>query len=195
MGKRRSLPVYTIRTFQEKEHVLQFEIGILEENVSRFAFASTPHRHDCFFIMFVTRGSGTHTIDTLVYPVKPYAAYIMLPGQVHGWSFSKDIKGFYLYFTLEFYKTYARERHIEKLPYLRMFTLDNYVQFDPTRDRGLEALFENMFLEFTRRLVGWDDVLRNCLDILLIQINRCSRPDTIIKGTPANVTHIRALQA
>lgn len=195
MRKKKSLPVYTIKTFQEKTQTLQFEMGTLEDNVKRLAFASTPHRHDCFFIMFITQGNGTHTIDTVEYPVKPYAAYMMSPGQVHGWSFSENVKGYYIYFTLEFYKSYVRERHIEKLPYVRMYNIENYVQFDPQADRGLEALFINMHLEFKKRQMGWDDVLRNCLDILLIQINRCARPDLTIKGRLATVTHIRTLQS
>lgn len=194
MATKKGLPIYTIEVMRQKADALHFEMGRVEENVGRFTFASTPHRHDCFFIMFVTKGSGIHKIDTVEYTVRPFAAYLMLPGQVHSWTFSSDIEGFYIYFTLEFYKSYVRERHIEKFPYLRTYTLDTYVQFDPTKDTALPAMLEAMYGEFTQRQLGWDDILRNCLDVLLIQITRKSSSGTTIKGTLTTVSHIRKLQ-
>lgn len=192
--KKTDLPVYTIKTFQRSPGSVHFEMGTMEESVGRFNFASTPHRHDCFFIMFVTRGSGTHTIDTQEYPIKRFACFLMLPGQVHSWSFSDDIKGFYFHFTLEFYKSYVRERHIEKFPYLRMLTLDSYVQFDPKIEQGLEAMITDMYAEFNARKIGWEDILRNSLDSLIIRMARYSRSDVNIQGTLSTVTHIRSLQ-
>lgn len=194
MSSKKGLPIYTIEVMRRKPTAQHFEMGRVEENVERFSFASTPHRHDCFFFMLVTRGSGIHKIDTIEYNVKPFATYLMLPGQVHGWSFSKDIAGYYIYFTLEFYNSYARERHIEKFPYLRVYTPDTYVQFDPVKDAHLPAMLEAMYDEFTQKRVGWDDFLRNCLDILLILITRKSTSATTIKGTTTTVNHIRKLQ-
>lgn len=110
--------------------------------------------------------------------------------------FSKDVKGFYFYFSLEFYKSYARERRMEEFPYSKMYALDAYVQLHPERNAALQIMMENMQQEFTLRHAGWEDVLRNCLDILLIQITRCSRKNRmLINGAPSSVNHIRRLQA
>jgi AraC-type DNA-binding domain-containing proteins len=194
MGKSKSLPVYTIKSFQHKSISLHFEIALLEENVERLSFASDPHRHDCFFLMFITKGAGEHIIDTVTYNIKPFSMFLMLPGQVHSWSFSDDIGGFYLYFTLDFYKMYVRERHLEKFPYLRMFALDTYTQFDPARHEVLKNILQSMYEEFTARLAGWEDVLRNALDIILIHIARLSSTQWKIRGTLKTTARIITLQ-
>ena len=70
------LPVYCIETFQGKHtQSRDFDIKILENLVDEFEFTNKPHRHDFYDILFVTEGSGTHTIDFHTYEVKPCSVF------------------------------------------------------------------------------------------------------------------------
>lgn len=134
-------------------------------------------------------------VDTVTYEVRPFAMYFMMPGQVHSWTFSEDIEGFYIYFTLEFYKLYVRDRTMQKFPYSMLYALDTYTQFDPEKHYVIKAVLQDMYLEFQERPLGWEDILRNALDIVLIHIARFSSPSPGVTGFQKPLIIIRDLQA
>src|SRR5690625_7743666 len=48
--------------------------------------SSVPHRHTFVELAWLSRGSGTHTIDASMFPVRPRTLHIITPGQVHAWQ-------------------------------------------------------------------------------------------------------------
>jgi AraC family transcriptional activator of pobA len=175
------LPLYPIDTFYEQPfNTLNFEIKIIEDTVQDMLhFAKTPHRHDCFLILLITNGKGTHTIDSITYKVRPFALYFIMPGQVHSWSFSEDVKGFALFFKLDFYTNYTRERHLGKNPLFNSSSLCNYLQLDPKAEGALVNLLDLMHGEFQNNNPGREEVLRNGLDMLLVRIARYCDQNTL----------------
>lgn len=59
-----------------------------------------PHRHDFVQLVVIEKGRGWHEIDFNRYKVKASQAYLIKPGQVHGWSLV-SAKGFVVEFTHE----------------------------------------------------------------------------------------------
>jgi quercetin dioxygenase-like cupin family protein len=49
--------------------------------------------------MYVTKGSGIHSVDFVHYEVEPDRMFLMTPGQVHTWKLSDGIDGFVIFFT------------------------------------------------------------------------------------------------
>ncbi|MEQ6897058.1 AraC family transcriptional regulator [Microbacterium sp. KR10-403] len=47
---------------------------------------TVPHRHDFVELIWLSSGSGTHTIDTSEFPARPRTLHIVAPGQVHFWT-------------------------------------------------------------------------------------------------------------
>ncbi len=99
--KNKSVPLYGIEIFSRKEGKRQYEVEIFDSN--RHFEVHYPHRHDFFEILFLTKGSGTHTIDFKDYKIKPNSIFFLSPGQIHSISLSKDVYGYIFLFSPEFF--------------------------------------------------------------------------------------------
>jgi len=47
---------------------------------------TVPHRHEFVELVWLSSGSGIHTIDTSQFPARPRTLHIIAPGQVHFWT-------------------------------------------------------------------------------------------------------------
>lgn len=99
--KNKSVPLYGIEIFSRKKGKRQYEVEVFDSN--RHFEVHYPHRHDFFEILFLTNGSGTHTIDFRDYKIKPNSIFFLSPGQIHSISLSKDIYGYIFLFSPEFF--------------------------------------------------------------------------------------------
>src|SRR5690606_38051893 len=125
--------------------------------------------------------------------VEPNCIFLLIPGQIHSFEFTKDIEGFVVYFTMDFYLHYARERHFDKIPLFRSIQPQTYVKTDAESMKFISVVLEEMLNELTLDLSAKEDALRNFLDILLIRINRLFDHQQIISGKVTNVVQIRKL--
>lgn len=50
----------------------------------------TPHKHDFFIMLYVEKGTGTHTVDFIDYPLDEDQLHLVFPNQVHQWDFAND---------------------------------------------------------------------------------------------------------
>jgi len=61
-----------------------------------------PHGHKAYYeLIFLTEGSGKHTIELRDYEVKPGMIFWLKPGQIHCWDFSRIPGGYVLMFRSE----------------------------------------------------------------------------------------------
>jgi AraC-like DNA-binding protein len=100
-----TFPVYDIATLS------QFTREDIQ--VSRFApylaihkNLYLPHRHNFYHMVLFTEGGGSHAIDFVQFAVKPFQAYFMIPGQVHGWSFEGHVDGYVVNFSVPFFQSF-----------------------------------------------------------------------------------------
>ena len=170
-----------------------FDMIRIEKDIQEIGYSLTPHSHDCYLILVITRGSGSHTVDGERMKVEPNCIFVLSPGQVHSFDFSKDIGGFAVYFTLDFYLHYARERHFDKIPMFRSMSPQTVAKASAESTRSMIVLLEEMQHEFTQNLTAREEALRNFLDILLIRINRVWGHDKLIPGKVNTVVHVREL--
>jgi AraC family transcriptional activator of pobA len=102
-SKKAETPLYCLSTFSERAENSSFYIERLERHVEQHAFVSDPHRHDFYLLLYITHGSGEHTIDFKTYAVYSNMVFMMTPGQVHSWKLSADIRGYIIFFESDFY--------------------------------------------------------------------------------------------
>ncbi|WP_418513577.1 AraC family transcriptional regulator [Corallibacter sp.] len=58
---------------------------------------TSPHKHNSYFeIIFLTKGSGSHTIDTVEYKIQPPVVFNIRKEQVHFWDIKTEPEGFVL---------------------------------------------------------------------------------------------------
>lgn len=192
-----ALPLYPIDTFFEQPfNNLNFEMKIIEDTVKdMLTYSKTPHRHDCFLILMVTDGKGSHTIDNIIYKVKPFALFFLMPGQVHSWEFSEDIKGFAIFFKLDFYTNYIRERHLSNNPlFYHSSSIQNYLQLDPKTEGAIVDLLNIMYWEFINDAPNREEVLRNGLDIFLVRVSRYCNCKKLLSSSHSQSKQVSNLQ-
>src|SRR3954467_5840636 len=97
-------PVYGLKQFQKVEEQGDFYANTLREHLKIHTFVNLPHKHDFYLVVLITRGSGSHEIDFIKYTAKPGMLFLMQPGQMHHWQFSKDIEGYVFFHTRTFYE-------------------------------------------------------------------------------------------
>ena len=100
-NKNKSVPLYGIEIFSKKKGKRQYEVEVFDSN--RHFEVHYPHRHDFFEILFLTKGSGTHTIDFKDYKITPNSIFFLSPGQIHSITLSKDVYGYIFLFSPEFF--------------------------------------------------------------------------------------------
>lgn len=170
-----------------------FDMIRLEKDIHEIGFSLKPHSHDCYVILIVTHGGGTHTVDGENFNVEPNMIFLLSPGQIHSFEFSKDIAGYAVYFTMDFYLHYARERHFDKIPLFRSVQPQTLVRTNAESLKSVTVLLEEMLNELTQKVKAKEEALRNFLDILLIRINRLWSEDRIIPGKITSVVQVRKL--
>ena len=58
---------------------------------------TSPHKHNNYFeIIYLTKGKGSHTIDTKTYEIKTPAIFTIRKEQVHFWDIKTEPEGFVL---------------------------------------------------------------------------------------------------
>ncbi|NIG57426.1 helix-turn-helix domain-containing protein [Chitinophaga sp. Cy-1792] len=60
------------------------------------------HKHDFYMLLLIERGSGSHTIDFIEYPVEKNTIFFLAPAQAHQWNISPDARGYQVMFSPAF---------------------------------------------------------------------------------------------
>ncbi|PBQ34642.1 AraC family transcriptional regulator [Sphingobacteriaceae bacterium] len=113
----KSLPVYKIKDFRKFSEENVFYSNDLKAHVKFHDFTNSPHKHDFYFAVLFTKGSGTHEIDFKKYPVKTGSLFLLKPGQMHNWKLSADCEGFIFFHTRDFYDTGFTSEHLQDFPF------------------------------------------------------------------------------
>lgn len=172
----KNIPVYSIDRFNlNEEKGIQFKIEVFDPE--RDFKVTYPHRHDDFYeILFVTKGTGTHTIDFQNYEIKQNAVFFLSPGQIHELALSEDVQGYIFLFTSSFY-------HFNKTNPYKLFELPFFYTLgretpplyltEGSDIVTLTTLFKNAIQENNHFLADRDEAVRALLDLILIQCKRC----------------------
>ena len=179
------LPVFQIQDFSEPLQPSHFYLETLEGHLQKHAFIQRPHKHDFYLLLLFTKGGGTHTVDFKTYPVEPGMIFFLNPGQVHSWQLSSDSAGYVLFFSPEFYLLGFPEKKLFSFPFFGTSQNQPFLRLPSSETEAIRSLIETMEEEKSIRTWKQDDVLRNYLDILLIQLGRLNLKKN---GTEAGVT-------
>lgn len=103
-----TIPTYAICNLLNQENKKE-DFVLLDLN--RFlefqpSLTSSSHKHHFFQLLFITEGSGIHTIDFANYTIEKGDLYILAPGQVHKWLFHPSTKGYVINFTADFFASF-----------------------------------------------------------------------------------------
>jgi AraC-like DNA-binding protein len=197
MKSRKDLPVYCISTFSNKltDKKANFDIKILEKLVDDFQFTSHPHRHDFYNILFISEGTGEHTIDFVTYEVKPCSIFFLTPGQVHSWNLSNKVKGFTIFFTPEFYLMDSSIKKLFDIPFFHTLINQPYLYFDCLKDPAISEAIQHIHEENLKNEFDSHTIIRAYLDIILTRLARYYTKSLVNKQPSSLTFKIRELES
>jgi len=167
------IPVYSINKFQREDHRKKFQIEVFDKN--RNFKVTYPHRHDFYEILFITQGTGSHTIDFQKYEIKPNSIFFLSPGQIHNLELSDDILGFIFLFTSEFYLINKQDKNkLLELPFFYSISNENppLLLSSGNDTKLLSDLFSQACQENGSLKEDSEELIGSLLDIILIQCKR-----------------------
>ena len=170
------LPIFKIENFDYGSRIksVDFHFAPLQNLMSTLPY---PHRHDFYQIDWVEHGSGHHIIDSVKYEVKPKTLFFMAPGQIHDFVLSDDSVGFTINFSAEFFVLQLQNKN--SLSELPIYDLENSVQALYLDDEQSDSILETLNAigeEYLSDQMGWQDVIRCYLYVLLMKASRIAEP-------------------
>jgi AraC family transcriptional activator of pobA len=171
--KNKSVPLYGIEIFSRKKRKGQYEVEVFDSN--RHFEVHYPHRHDFFEILFLTNGSGTHTIDFRDYQIKPNSIFFLSPGQIHSISLSKDIYGYIFLFSQEFFLINKTDKNkIVEFPFFYTTSDENPpLELKEEKDINfLKELFLKACDEVNQNTSESEELIHSILDLILVYCKR-----------------------
>lgn len=166
-------PVYQIQDYKadtQKERYFYFSSFAV--HLKEHLFIREPHKHNFYVILFITQGTGTHTIDFKTYEVKPNIVFFMIPGQVHSWELSDDADGLIILFMPEFYLKEFPHRKFSEFPFFNALLHKPTLYISTEENASLMLTFQALQQEYGDQRLMRNEMLRRYLDILLIYLNR-----------------------
>lgn len=182
-------PVFRIESFGSSVRSVHFDFARLE---NRMAMLPYPHRHDFYHVVWVTRGSGLHIIDSDRYEVKPDTIFFMAPGQVHDFQLSDDAQGYTINFSAEFFALQLQNKKVlDEIPVYRLDSPIAAVYLEPAQAASLRRVVEDIAEEYEGEQPGYHDVLRSYLSIFLTRASRFADPVTAADSSMRDVALAR----
>ena len=167
----KKIPVYTIHTISCKTtKVGLLEILPFEEHLKNAEHIQFPHRHDFYYLLYITSGKGTHTIDFKTYPLENNQLFFMSPGQVHEWNLPLTTKGYTLFFTKELFG--SKDFKIEnEWSFFHNFFDDAAFVVPKTEQKTIELFFSTILKEYQSNQRNQDKITKSLTAALLYKID------------------------
>ncbi len=166
---KQNIPTYGLKSFSHPQYATrQFHVELFDAN--RHFQVSYPHRHDFFEVLFLTKGSGFHVIDSSEYKIEPPCVFYMSPGQAHKLELSNDIEGYIFIFAAEFYLfDKSNQNRLLEFPFFFTIQQDNppLQLIDDKQCKFLQVLFEEGIKELNKKEEINTELLRSILDTIL----------------------------
>jgi AraC family transcriptional regulator, transcriptional activator of pobA len=182
-----SLPIVKIEHYEYGSAIksADFHLAPLENLKSTLPY---PHRHDFYHIVWVTRGTGCHIIDSVKYDVRPNSLFFMAPGQIHDFTLSADAAGHTISFSPEFFAVKMHSRQLlTDIPIFSFENLDNALYADDAQAESLSRIMHAMIEEYAAEESGHEDVIWSYLRIFLLKASRMAAPRATVDLSSRNL--------
>lgn len=176
---KKSVPVYSIPTLKDspvkhKELVADRFAHYLDDHPN----LKFPHKHSFFHLVYFTKGSGTHSIDFVQFPVKAGQIYFMVPDQVHAWHFESKPDGYIVNFSVEYMNMLlANTRYFDQFRFFSGNAQEQVIQLPTEARKEVEQLLAIITREGNDEKALKDDFIRTALIQLFILVSRCAGYD------------------
>jgi AraC family transcriptional activator of pobA len=192
---RKRLPIYSIENFNYSGKEADFFANTLKEQLKSNRGILMPHRHNFFFALLITKGSGTHTIDFMEYDVKPGRVFMISPGQVHDFNLSDDADGYLFFHTRSFYDSYSPTKKVQDYPFFCSLYNTSLITPSSRHLIRIEELFSEIQEEFAHHYLMKYQRIHVLMEQLYIDLTRIYLPQKHIDSQNQNyLSKVRKLE-
>ena len=158
---------------REEDAILGFRIlDDLEEGV-HCKGADAPHKHLFYEMVFVDEADGSHVIDYTEYKDLRNVVFLISPEQTHYWKNVTTGKGILIYFSEEFLvHSSVSVSSLWELQLFREIAKSPAIYMDEEFADSMRAVTALMLKEYSGKELDYPEVLRSCLNVMLIQFYR-----------------------
>lgn len=168
----RLLPVYNISQFKEQDTSKHLYCNRFKEHLRTHPFIEKPHRHDFHLLVIFTKGTGTHVVDFNSFEISAGSVFVLQPGQMHHWNLSKDIDGYILFHSKEFYNVHFQHKQINDYPfYFSTYNTPELI-LNSTETQKIASFFEMVLVEYSSQELFKEHATLNLLDLIYIELSR-----------------------
>jgi len=171
----KNIPIRKLGSRDEPVTVETFDIRALETILGGKELFQEWHRHDFFFMAVLKKGSGDHEIDFAPYQVKNHTVFFLRPGQVHQLRLKAKSTGYLIRFKHDFLHLSDKDSNQTLLKASKI----NHYKFDANQFGKMIPVLDHVFNEFTMRQDGYQEVIRSCMKIFFIELNRQHVNDSV----------------
>jgi AraC family transcriptional activator of pobA len=187
------LPIYKIQNFEQAKHEPDFYANDFVSHITHHHFATTPHKHDFYLTVLFTKGSGTHEIDFNIYDIKPGSVFMMLPGQMHNWKFSKVTDGYVFFHTKDFYNLGFTKANVNAYPFFQSLHNTPIINLKKKDAIKLESLFKELVMEHQHQAHLKFEKIHALVNLIYVELSRHYFP-TMQISNESYLTKIRSLE-
>src|ERR1700722_7057867 len=167
------LPVYDIDKFQYPGSASDFYANTFEAHLKQHAhIILAPHKHNFYISVLFTSGGGTHEIEFNKYHVRPGKVFMIAPGQVHNWQFSRDIDGYICFHTKEFFDLNFTYEKIENYPFFSSFCNCPEIVLKKTLFKKIEDIYREITAEYHQNQLMKFQKIASLVNVLYITLSR-----------------------
>ncbi|HSZ24540.1 MAG TPA: helix-turn-helix domain-containing protein [Cytophagaceae bacterium] len=132
------------------------------------------HRHEFHAFIFINSGSGSQVIDFVEYDLIPYRFFYIRYSQIHAWKTLKQVKGYIVLFTDDFYNAiYTGNKLITSDRLLSELT--TFTDVPKNRFQELNLFFQRMEYEFSNKYPEWNLISCLLLKMIVLEVKRLSK--------------------
>lgn len=161
--------------FSSKAKESSFYIERFADHLQQHKFVNKPHSHDFYLLLYITDGTGDHSIDFVNHAVAPGRFFIMTPGQVHSWNLSEGSDGYIIFFHPAFYKMQMQESNLLAFPFFHALNANPCMVLSDDQKPVVDFVVQQMHAEFTLTAMVDLRIIRNYLEILLLKLGSTFR--------------------
>lgn len=191
------LPVYSIHQLKHAEVTPK---DFLADNFGHYLDVQRnlhfPHKHNFYQLVYFSKGSGSHSIDFVHFPVGPGQIYFMIPGQVHTWDFANTPDGYIANFSDQyFHSLIADPRYLDQFPFFSGTAREQVIEIPVGARQQVETIFQTVVREANSSLELRHDFVRTALIQLFISVDRLITKDGATKQGIFNSMVLKNFQA
>lgn len=160
--------------FAPKERaVLEFCILNGLDETALGSQAQKAHRHPFYEMIYIKKCDGEHIVDYRTYNNLENMIFLVSPGQTHYWKNVTEAEGFLVYFTENFlFNSNISISSIWELQLFKDIAQQPAIRLNESETEKIESLLDFMLDEYKKEELSYPDVLRSCLNVLLIYFQR-----------------------